>query len=275
VGLCTYCGMPAGFFKTKHPECVVEAAVLLETKQAWVGKLWPLVMDEKVDCKALAAECLRVLPRDAKEVAGKAFGWAVGKTVQEKDTSTNKLGAMADFAGAFGIRGADIPGRGWAQFVMLVTSMDLARGVIPHRVDDPGFGIIFDKDEEIVWAFGGTTYLEDKAQRAGGRVYGGVSMRVMQGLYVHAAAPVAQPHVVEGLVEVAEGNLIITNRSIWFQSSHATMKVRLKDIAVLHCFDDGFGYCASRSGSRNKAFKTAKGEGWFANDLVSRLKDML
>jgi hypothetical protein len=156
---------------------------------------------------------------------------------------------------------------------MLTLLADFSEGILPDRVEDPGLGFAYERGEKPVWVFGSVTYLEDQAQRVGGRSYRGVSLRVMEGLYVHSGySPEAQ--IVEGLVEVAEGNLVVTDRAMWFDGPHSVMRIWLEDILQIHQLKDGIAFCC-KGGARNRVFMTGVDEGWFAHALITRLMERL
>jgi len=61
---------------------------------------------------------------------------------------------------------------------------DVLNGIIPQRMSvDGNISINFQKGEQLIWAFPGSDYLEDKTKRqyVGGSK--GVSVRVMKGVY--------------------------------------------------------------------------------------------
>lgn len=271
MATCTYCGEPAGLFKTAHQSCIeANQQKTNDTYAAWAVKLGEQCKAGG-DAAAMWRDCVAAVPRGvADQLAQQVFIQRVEGFIQRGEhPSLETLNPLADFIAGTETDPRSLPGRTWPHFVMLAELADLAAGKFPNRADDPGLGFMYERGERFAWAFGGVLHLRDEVQHQRG-LYAGVSMRVMPGLYSRLGT--YQPGAtVEGLVPMSQGNLVITDRAMWFQGEHGVQRTFLSDIAYIECFDDGFGFCAGRGSSRMEAYKTGPGEGWFSHALVTEL----
>lgn len=223
------------------------------------------------DLRSVVSEARAALGlQPAALMAASVFADAVtGLVVRCERPTLEQLMPMADFRAAFDFNPAFVPDRAWPRFVMLVTLADFAAGKFPDRVENPNLGFMYERGERLAWVFGGAQYQRDEVQHQRG-FYAGVSMQVVPGLYSRVGS--YQPGAtVEGMVPIAEGNLVVTDRALWFQGPHGIQRTLLADITYLQCVKNGFVFCTR--GSRNEMYLTGVDEGWFSHALVTEIRN--
>src|SRR4051812_46664025 len=97
------------------------------------------------------------------------------------------------------------------------------------------------KGEQIVWAFGGSRYLEEKTRREWVGRSQGMSVRVARGVYYRTGA--SRGHSVEHseTVLIDRGWLILTNKHIYFSGPKKSLRVPYSKIVSFEPFSDGMG----------------------------------
>jgi hypothetical protein len=108
--------------------------------------------------------------------------------------------------------------------------------------------------ETVVWVFNGVEYLEDKTVRSSTRGYGGVSIRVMPGIYAHAGQS-APASTTQGFVSIDKGTLALTERALLFSGAHKALRLKYKDLASFTRYDYGFAVCKGTQSARNLGFE--------------------
>src|SRR5262249_4190827 len=132
----------------------------------------------------------------------------------------------------------------WLRVVKSAAIRDVLNGVIPTRMSVEGsllLSLNLQKGEQIVWAFGGTEYLEDRIRRqyvGGSR---GVSVRVMKGVYYHVGG--FKGHAIDRTerVHVDQGWLTVTNKFIHFTGNVKALRIKYDKIISFLPFSDGLG----------------------------------
>lgn len=150
---------------------------------------------------------------------------------------------------------------------------DVLNGVVPKRLSiDTSLPINLQKDEQIIWAFPNSKYLEDKTRRTfiGGSQ--GMSFRVMKGVYYRAGT--FKGHSVEHTerVHIDTGWVVITNKNIYFAGSQKSVRVPYAKIVSFEPYSDGMGIMKDTSTAKAQNFVT--GDGWFTYNLVANLAQL-
>lgn len=150
---------------------------------------------------------------------------------------------------------------------------DVLNGIIPNRVTlNTNFSVNLQKDEQIVWAFPNSKYLEDKTRRQSLGSSQGVSIKVMKGVYYrtgtfkgHSVSYTERVHVDSGLV-------IVTDKNIYFVGSQKSLRLPYGKILSFEPFSDGIGIMRDASTAKPQIFVTD--DGWFIYNLVINLSKL-
>nr|CBX28878.1 hypothetical protein N47_B20240 [uncultured Desulfobacterium sp.] len=150
---------------------------------------------------------------------------------------------------------------------------DVLNGVIPQRMSiDGNLPINLQKGEQIVWAFSGSKYLEDKTRRqfVGGSQ--GVSIRVMKGVYYRVGAFKGQAVEHTERIHIDTGWVVVTNKNIYFAGPRKSVRLPYKKIVSFEPFSDGVGVMRDAATAKPQIFVT--GDGWFTYNLVTNLSQL-
>lgn len=267
---CKYCGQWAGLLKDTHPGCVTEhnreeeARVAREAEEAAkVEQVRALLVSQssKGTLDAALTPALDEAAGGDRDVLWKGtaawFSSLVREPFPEGVPQEQVESAVRSLMDHYGFKGSDLPDNLWNKFVKVCACGDLDRGVLPERVKVGGnLPFNLEGGERVVWLFPGAEYFEDKAVRSLSRSYGGLSMRVLPGVYAHMGQS-APSSVSEGFFPIDTGLLALTDRAILFSGSHKALRIKYKDIVAFTRYDSGFAVCKSNQAARNQAFEVA------------------
>jgi hypothetical protein len=158
----------------------------------------------------------------------------------------------------------------WDRMVKSAVLRDLMSGVIRNRTDAcEDLPLNFQKGEQVVWAFDGVDYLEDRTRReyvGGSR---GVSVRVVKGVYYHIGGFKGRAIDRTERVHVDTGLVAVTTKQIYFFGSKKAFRIPYAKIVSFEPFTNGLGIM--RDGVSAKPQILVTQDGWFTYNLVSNL----
>jgi hypothetical protein len=273
MGNCTYCGQKAGMFKSIHPECE-------EKYNQGISRIreLPLLYDSK--------EPFQQIIEKSKIIANECF---INEQIRTK-TLVEGINALLDKYLDNGVITTD------AQNTMsvIVTSMDYEFSEINERVQKgivlrnltegiiqecklDGCPINFEKDEILVYAFGGVAFYEMTEERHYEGGSAGVSFRVAKGVYIRSSAFKGYPVISNTLKLKGAGILFITNRNVYFYSETKVEKIPLKKVIATTNYNDGIGIQKDGKTSKPAIFKMVAHpeDGWFVCNVVSNLLEIM
>ena len=279
---CSYYGKFVRPWRTFHPECLqkqeAEQREAAEREREELSQLNEVV----ASLAALASgtdeiEGAEMLKHFDPQQAWKMFqGWiasfaAPGYVKVPEDRDEEIAGELIR---NYNLDANRLPNHLWSRFGQLCVLRDLADGKMTDRVKINGeLPFLLEPNEKTVWVFTGTEYLEDKVVRRSSRSYGGVSMRVVPGLYVHSGQGVA-PAASEGFVPIDKGMLVVTNKALLFRGDHKAFRIAYKTLAEVERVDYGFMAAKKTQSSRKFGFELPSGTDilpGFPHGLVSTL----
>lgn len=283
MGDCTYCGKSAGFLRSKHAEC--EQQHLKRQREIEEGK------------KRIVAEVSRVikgtesfaeLEQTISEVEKTSFvpssernmllikAWeaSVDQFLEDGILDEPEEKRLVEFKNHFALSQSDLDKNGaLAKTAKAAVLRDVLNGVIPQRMSvDGNIPINFQKGEQLVWAFSGSDYLEDKTRRQYVGNSQGVSLRVMKGVYYRVGA--FKGHAVERTerIRIDTGWVVATNKHIYFAGPSKSLRVPYSKVISFLPFSDGFGILRDAATAKPQIFVT--GDGWFSYNLVTNLAQL-
>ena len=181
---------------------------------------------------------------------------------------------LAEFKERFALSQGDLDKNGaFTKIVKAAVLRDVLSGIVPQRMSVDGhIPINFQKGEQVVWAFAGSKYLEDKTRRqfVGGSQ--GVSIRVMKGVYYRVGA--FKGHAVEHTerVHIDTGWVVVTTKNIYFAGPRKSVRLPYAKIISFEPFSDGVGVMRDAATAKPQIFVT--GDGWFTYNLVTNLSQL-
>jgi hypothetical protein len=273
VGVCRFCGNPAGFLRRRHAECF---------RKFEDGKREIVSLVTATPTGSLPSQ--RIADR-VREIAEHSFipaymirdlsveGWssAVEHSLHDGVLSEEEEKRLMEIKDRLALSHEELERNGaWERVVKAAVIRDLLHGQLPKRMSANGsLPVNLQKGEEIVWAFNRVEYLEDRVRRQYVGSSSGVSIRVMKGVYYRVGAFKGQPIDRTERVHVDTGIVATTNKHIYFVGPKKSLRVPYAKIVSFQPFADGIGVVRDAASAKPQIFLT--GDGWFTYNLVTNL----
>lgn len=283
MGNCKYCGKPAGFLRGKHAECEEqhqqrERVIQGGRQRIAVEVLRAIKGSENFDSleKTIAEieQSSFVPPTERKALLTKGWENSVEQFLEDGILDTTEEKRLVEFKERFALSQSELDRNGaLTKTAKAAVLRDVLNGVIPQRMSvDGNLPVNLQKGEQIVWAFSGSKYLEDKTRRqfVGGSQ--GVSVRVMKGVYYRVGAFKGQAVEHTERVHIDTGWVVVTNKNIYFAGPRKSVRLPYAKIVSFEPFSDGIGVMRDTATAKPQIFVT--GDGWFTYNLVTNLSQI-
>lgn len=283
MGNCKYCGKSAGFLRSKHAECEEqhqqrERVIQGGRQRIAVEVLRAIKGSESFDSleKTIAEieQSSFVPPTERKALLTKGWENSVEQFLEDGILDTTEEKRLVEFKERFALSQSELDkNEALTKTVKAAVLRDVLNGIIPQRMSvDGNLPINLQKGEQIVWAFSGSKYLEDKTRRqfAGGSQ--GVSVRVMKGVYYRVGAFKGQAVEHTERVHIDTGWVVVTNKNIYFAGPRKSVRLPYAKIVSFEPFSDGIGVMRDTATAKPQIFVT--GDGWFTYNLVTNLSQI-
>jgi hypothetical protein len=276
MGICIYCGKPAGFLRKKHRECE-------EKRNKGMTEMVRLAKEA-----ALGMHPIEGLSNELAGIAENSFisseqiretlitGWeqAVSHFLEDGNLEIQEEDRLTSFAEHFALTQEDLDKNGaYTKFVRGAVLRELMEGKIPKRCQPVGaLPFNFQRSETLIWIFNNVAYYEDKTRRryVGGSQ--GVSFRIAKGLYYRVGSFRGHPVETTERVHVDTGILAVTTKHIYFHGSTKSFRVRFDKIVSFTPYSDGIGIQRDASTAKPQVFIT--GDGWFTYNLLVNIANI-
>lgn len=283
MGNCKYCGKPTGFFRSKHAECEEqhqqqERVIQGGRQQIAVEVLRAIKGSESFDSleKTIAKieQSSFVPSTERRDLFIKGWENSVEQFLEDGILDNTEEKRLVEFRERFALSQSELDRSGaLTKTTKAAVLRDVLNGVVPQRVSvDGNLPINLQKGEQVVWAFSGSKYLEDKTRRqfVGGSQ--GASIRVMKGVYYRVGA--FKGHAVEHTerVHIDTGWVVVTNKNIYFAGPRKSLRLPYPKIVSFEPFSDGIGVMRDTATAKPQIFVT--GDGWFTYNLVTNLSQI-
>jgi len=270
---CKFCGKPAGFFHSEHSEC---AQLHENSKQQIVAEISQALspsgsLDVFQSRLTGIAQDGYISEHERHTLLVQGWTAAVDRYLEDGALDESEERRLVEFKNRFSLAEADLDANGaFTKIVKAAAIRDVLNGVIPRRMQvGTNLPINLQKDEEVVWVFPSSEYLEDKTQRQYVGHSQGVSFRIMKGVYYRVGVFRGQPIDRTERVHVDTGTVVVTNRHIYFAGPIKALRVPYAKIVSFQTFSDGIGIIRDAVSAKPQIFVT--GDGWFTYNLVTNL----
>jgi hypothetical protein len=263
---CKYCGKSAGLFNNAHSECEAQhereeaeriareaeaQAKALQIKAILVSPSSESIDEIAISVDRAACNDPGIIQRGIVEW----FRYLVGDAGLDAASQARLEILVPAVLAHYGLKSADLPDKLWGRFVRICAIFDLENGILPARVKiDGNLPFNTENGETVVWVFVGVEYLEFKTVRSSSRGYGGISVRVLPGLYTHIGQS-APTSISQGFVLIDTGLLALTDRAILFGGTHKALRIKYRDIVSFTRYDYGFAVCKGNQTATSQAFE--------------------
>lgn len=271
---CKYCGEAAGLLSSEHRECAAKYQKGRTDIMALLGSS-PMTPVETI---ASQVESIKsntfISSSEFKQLLIGGWTAAVDKFLDDGVLDPQEEHQLVMLQKQFSLTQTELDSTGaYSRVGKAAVLRDVMSGTLPQRVQVSG-SIPFNlqKGEQIVWLFNNVRYLEDKVRREYVGGSGGVSVRVMKGIYYRVGAYSGHSisHTERMLVDT--GMMAITNKNIYFGGSAKSFRVALSKIVSFEPYSDGVGIVRDAANAKAQVFAT--GDGWFTHNLLSNLAQM-
>jgi hypothetical protein len=281
VGNCAFCGQPAGFLRSEHPECRKRD----DERRAEQARLLADLERDATEVAlhgeaALAAAVPQLTQRaSAPDLAGantrgaivKAWGSAINRLLDGEGVTKESETALARYAAAFALTDAEKrEGDALDRMVKALILHDAASGELASRVTIDGpVPFLLKKGEFLLWLFRNVRFLQVREfTRFEGRS-AGVSVRVVKGVYFRTGAFRGAPVKHEQTVTMDTGLLGLTPQAIYFAGPKKSLRLPYSKLVSIEPYSDGVGL--QKDGASAKAMTFTPLDGWFAYNLIKNL----
>ena len=184
--------------------------------------------------------------------------------------------SLKRYMGHFGLTPAQLNGR--VPYKTLVYSRilrEITEGRLPpkQKVD---FIIPFNlmKSETLVWVMPDVEYHKTVTRRERQGTSDGMSTSMGRGISYQSGTFRSRTIEWDEQVHADTGLLEFTTKHIYFAGQKEKFRVRYDKIVAFDCYSDGFGIMRDALTAKPQAFRTGKGDSWFAHDLAVNLAKM-
>lgn len=283
MGNCTYCGKPAGLLRSKHAECeqqhleqerIIQSGrqrIAVEVSRAIKGSDNLDVLEKAI---SEIEKSSLVSPSERNSLLVKGWENSVEQFLEDGILDVIEEKRLIEFKERFALSQGDLDKNdAFTKIAKAAVLRDVLSGIVPQRMSIDGhIPINYQKGEQVVWAFAGSEYLEDKTRRqfVGGSQ--GVSIRVMKGVYYRVGA--FKGHAVEHTerVHIDTGWVVVTTKNIYFAGPRKSDRLPYAKIISFAPFSDGVGVMRDAATAKPQIFVT--GDGWFTYNLVTNLSQL-
>lgn len=269
---CKYCGKDAGFFSSVHKECESFAQETIAYFKQLASHAF-LHGGNENELKAnleKAARAAIITPEQRQKAALEALENGVSQALEDGVVTEGEEKNLLMLTRVLGISNSVLhSSQAWDQLVKSRVLADILNGRVPKRFTMNGLSVLLQKGEDVIWGFGGVDFNEARKRThyVGGSV--GVSVRVAKGVYLRTAAFRGHPVQKTEMVHVDTGELVITNKHIFFQGGAGVVKMAVKKLAAVEPYADAIGFQLDTATAKRRVFVGV--DGWFAYNLVSNL----
>jgi hypothetical protein len=260
VGVCTFCGKSAGFFRTQHAECAASREAFRVQLMDFFVKALSSPIDPKRFYELVVAGCR------AQHLDDEGMGYfaavGVGKMIDAAledhlltDQEFARIVAMSD---TFNIDMEVMETLTGAHTKLIKARVlqDLHAGKVTNRTQlVEGFTPNFESGETPVWSFFPATYFSQRAKTEylGGSQ--GVSVRLAKGVYYRVGAQKGTAIRTDYLSQEAVGALTLASRNAYFVGQMKAVKIPLKRIVAVSLFEDGIVLSAGATTTKPHIFQ--------------------
>lgn len=271
MGICKFCGEPAGFLRRTHKECTSKNSEGKDAITKLVRRLGSVSED-----LSLVEEEISTISRGAyidPETLKMAVinGWeaAVGDAFDDGILEEDEEDRLETIRKHFSLTQADLDtNNSFTRVVKGAVLREVLNGNIPERLNIDGqLPFNLQKTEKVIWVFQDVDYYEQKNRRqyVGGSQ--GMSIRIAKGVYYRAGAFKGRSVETTETVHIDSGLLGVSNKHIYFSGPSKSFRIRHDKVVAFDPYEDGFGLQRDAQSAKPQTFIT--GDGWFAYNLVA------
>jgi hypothetical protein len=278
VGACTFCGEPAGFLHSEHPECRRKNDEKAAEQNRLIAELEHQATDAAVSgspeaLAVIAAESSKpeLVGANTRAVLVRGYSNAIDRLLESEGVGAEHEKGLSLYASTFGLTDTEkAENDAQMKLVKALVLRDAAAGEIKSRINVSGtVPFAFKKGELILWYFNDVRLLEVEQFTHYEGTSQGVSLRVMKGVYYRVGAFKGTPVKHERTVLVDTGVVALTQHAIYFGGHQKSVHLPYDKVVSVVPYSDGIGL--QKDGLSAKPLTLTPLDGWFAYNLVKTL----
>lgn len=270
---CIHCGRPAGWFKDRHEACVKRHAASLDAVRELARTAITKHLHEEETLSSIdqMVNDGRLQPEETIAALVKGVDDALNDFLEDELLSEEEEASIDRYLKSLRIPEQALHQAGVSeQIARAAVIRSVSKGEVPPQPAVSGnLPFLFQKSEQLVWAFPDIDYYEfgTRKEYQGGSQ--GVSIRIMRGVYYRTSAFKGHPVEIDELKYRATGVVALTTKHIYFGSDRTSFKVPYSKIISLETFSDALR--VQKDGVRSKPQIFQGLDGWFASNIISNL----
>jgi hypothetical protein len=276
MATCKYCGKPAGLLRSAHKQCETR---FNDGRNSIYKETFTAIQND-VDLDLLRSRIATISSQShigSSELQKQlivAWEQAVERFLDDGILSQSEETRLVKYKNYFLLNDNDLDKHGaLTRLAKAGTVRDILEGKLPKRVlVARGAAINLQKNEQIIWVFSETEYLEDKTRRQYVGRSSGISVRIMKGLYYRTGAFKGHPVEYTERVSHGKGLFVVTNKHVYFHGPLKSFRVRLQSIVSFEPYSDGIGITKDTAGAKTQIFVC--GDGWFIYNILSNINNL-
>jgi len=273
MGICRFCGKPAGFLRKEHKECKEKHNQGVFLIRAMISS--SLKEDvEKEDILRIASDSF-IDETELKDIIFDAWEEILDNVLADNIITEDEENRLKDILFKFGFNVEELSSK--PSYLKLIKSLvlrDILEGKIPSRlkIESP-LPFNFLKGETIVWVFSNVKYYQTRIYRHYTGGSHGVSVRIMKGVYYRVGGFRGYPVEEAKLTLIDQGILCVTDKNIYFGGKVKTFRIPYNKIVSFTPYSDGIGIQRDSANAKPEIFLTD--DGWFTYNLLVNLANKL
>ena len=275
MGKCKYCGLDAGFFRSKHDECEQKynqglSAIKQIISNCFITKEDFYLKDR--DIKLIAQDSHIDVPSLKKEYISE-FDNAIDRYLDDGIIDSEEERTVARFIQYTGLSQPELnSNKSLEKVLQSKVLQDILSGNVPApRITIAGdFPFMLGKAENLVWLFRNITLHQQKVKREHVGGTRGVSVRIMKGVYYRTGG--FKGHTVETsyMQRIGVGSVCLTDKHLYFSCPEKSLKIPYSKILSVESFSNGVSI--QKYGANDKPIFLEGINSWFTYNVIANLK---
>lgn len=274
MGKCKYCGLNAGFLKSKHKDCFEKFQngkfeIIQEIEKAITNTSDFVGLDNKL--KAIASGSF-IKADEINSLMLNGFDNSVDKVLEDGILTVEEEDQISKFKEYYNLEQSALNKNGSLERIVKSSIIRyILEGQIPESKIDIQGNLPFnlDKSEKIIWLFNNSQFYEQTTRTEFHGRSQGISMRIAKGVYYRTSTFKGYPIKTTEMQFVSNGLTCLTDKHIYFASSVKSFKIPYNKIITIDPYDDGVGF--QKDGSSAKPIVLKGIDSWFTYNVISNL----
>jgi len=214
-----------------------------------------------------------VPPADRNRLLVRGWESSAEHFLENEILDTADEARLAEFKDYFGLSQRELDRNGaMTRTAKARVLREVLNGNVPRMSIDGSIPINYQKDEQTVWAFPNSIYLEDKTRRQYIVDSRGVGVQFMNGVYYRRDSFKGRTVEQAERMHVDTGWVVVTSKYIYFAGARKILRLPYAKIISFVPFGDGIGVMRDTAAAKLQIFVT--GDGWFTYNLVVNLAQL-